>query len=138
MLYSYIFGVKRGVFVGFIYGILQSVQDPWIIHPAQFILDYPVAFACVGLAGLFKKLPCKNPQIKFAFGTILAGTFRFICHVLSGTFAFEAYAKGQNAFAYSLVYNLYVFIDAGLVVAVGVLLLSVRSFVKTVERAEIK
>ena len=139
MLYSYIFGVKRGVFVGFVYGVLQSVQDPWIIHPAQFILDYPIAFACVGLAGLFKALPLKKaPQVKFALGAVVAGVFRFVCHLLSGTFAFEAYAKGQNAFAYSFVYNLYVFIDAGLVILVGVILLSSRSFVKTVERAEIK
>ncbi len=139
MLYSYIFGARRGVFVGVIYGILQSVQDPWIIHPAQFILDYPIAFACVGLAGLFKGLPAKKlPQLKFALGAILAGVFRFICHVLSGTFAFEVYAEGQNAFAYSLIYNLYVFIDAGLIVAVGILLFSTRSFVKTVDKAEIK
>lgn len=139
MLYSYIFGAKRGVFVGFIYGILQSVQDPWIIHPAQFILDYPIAFACVGLAGLFKSLPCKKlPQVKFALGAILAGTLRFICHTLSGTLAFEAYAKGQNALAYSLVYNLYVFVDAGLIVLVGIILFSARSFIKTVEKAELK
>ena len=139
MLYSYIFGVKRGVFVGFIYGILQSVQDPWIIHPAQFFLDYPIAFACVGFAGLFKRLPLKKlPQVKFALGAVLAGVFRFVCHVLSGAFAFEAYAEGQNALAYSLVYNLYVFIDATLVIVVGVLLLSSRSFIKTTERAEIQ
>ena len=95
--------------------------------------------ACVGLAGLFKSLPCKKlPQVKFALGAILAGTLRFICHTLSGTLAFEAYAKGQNALAYSLVYNLYVFVDAGLIVLVGIILFSARSFIKTVEKAELK
>ncbi|MBQ5926854.1 MAG: energy-coupled thiamine transporter ThiT, partial [Clostridia bacterium] len=51
MLYGYIFGAKKGVFVGLCYGLLQAVQDPWIIHPAQMLLDYPVAFSAVGLAG---------------------------------------------------------------------------------------
>ncbi|MCX4286579.1 MAG: energy-coupled thiamine transporter ThiT, partial [Clostridia bacterium] len=50
-LYSYMFGTKKGVFAGLIYGVLQAVQDPWIIHPAQFLLDYPVAFAGIGVAG---------------------------------------------------------------------------------------
>ena len=49
MVYAYMFGVKKGIFAGFIYGILQAVQDPYIIHPAQFLLDYPIAFAFVGL-----------------------------------------------------------------------------------------
>ena len=45
MLYSYKFGVKKGVVIGAIYGVLDAIQDPWILHPAQFLLDYPVAFA---------------------------------------------------------------------------------------------
>ncbi len=130
MLYSYLFGAKKGVFVGFVYGVLQSVQDPWIIHPAQFLLDYPVAFAAIGVAGLFKSSAfCKTvPQVKFAFGAILAGTLRFLCHVLSGVFAFEAYANGQNVLVYSLAYNSYVFIDLLLVVVAGIVLLSSKSF----------
>ena len=44
MIFSYIFGVKKGLFVGLIYGVLQAIQDPYIIHPMQFLLDYPIAF----------------------------------------------------------------------------------------------
>ncbi|MBR2384770.1 MAG: energy-coupled thiamine transporter ThiT, partial [Clostridia bacterium] len=39
MLFSYIYGMKKGLLVGVIYGLLQAVQDPYIIHPAQFLLD---------------------------------------------------------------------------------------------------
>lgn len=134
MLYSYIFGTKKGVFVGFVYGVLQAVQDPWLIHPAQFLLDYPIAFSVAGLAGIFhssKRLE-KLPRLQFALGAAIAGTLRFICHVLSGVFAFEAYAKGQNAWGYSLIYNLYVFIDMALVVVAGSFVLSSKSFVKTI------
>ena len=134
MLYSYIFGTKKGVFVGFVYGILQAVQDPWLIHPAQFLLDYPIAFSAAGLAGIFRnsKVLEKLPQLKFSFGAAIAGVLRFVCHVLSGVFAFEAYAKGQNAWIYSLGYNFYVFIDMALVVVAGVFVLSSKSFVKTI------
>ena len=134
MLYAYIFGTKKGVFVGFVYGTLQALQDPWIIHPAQFLLDYPIAFSAVGLAGLFRNFrPLrKAPQLQFTLGAVVAGMMRFVCHVLSGALAFEAYAEGQNVWAYSLAYNSYVFIDAALVVAAGLAVLSSKPFVKTI------
>ena len=39
MVYSYMFGTKKGVFAGMIYGLLQAFQDTYILHPAQFLLD---------------------------------------------------------------------------------------------------
>lgn len=130
MIYAYIFGVKKGIFVGFVYGVLQAVQDPWIIHFAQFVLDYPVAFSACGLAGLFRNLPLtkKAPQVTFAIGTAIGGTMRFICHALSGALAFEAYATGQNVWLYSLAYNSYVFVDVALVTVAGVLVFSSKAF----------
>lgn len=132
MLYSYLFGAKKGVFVGFAYGVLQAVQDPWIIHPAQFLLDYPVAFAAAGLAGLFAPVKPLNklPQVSFSLGALVAGVLRFACHVLSGVFAFEAYAGGQNVWVYSLLYNTYVFADIAIVIVAGVIVLSSKSFVR--------
>ncbi|MBQ3506389.1 MAG: energy-coupled thiamine transporter ThiT [Clostridia bacterium] len=137
MLFSYAFGAKKGVFVGLTYGVLQAVQDPWLIHPAQFLLDYPVAFSAAGLAGLLRPVKRleKLPQLSFALSAVLAGSLRFICHVLSGVFAFEAYAIGQNVWAYSLLYNVYVFIDVALVIIAGVFVLSSKSFVKTIAKA---
>lgn len=137
MLFAYVYGPKKGLFVGFIYGALQAMQDPYVVHPAQFLLDYPVAFAMVGFAGAFANVRAidKAPQVKFALGAILAGGLRFFCHVLSGVFAFGAYAidAGNNNFwAYSTAYNSYVFIDIILVIAVGVLLLSSKSFNKRI------
>lgn len=129
-VYAYLFGLKKGIFAGFCYSLLQSIQDPWIIHPAQFLLDYPVAFTAIGLAGIFKnsKALKGNSVLEFSLGAAFVGTLRFIAHVLSGTFAFEAYAEGQNPFLYSLVYNSYVFVDIALVVVVGVLLFSSKAF----------
>ena len=139
MLFSYVYGTKKGVFVGLIYGMMQAMQDPYLIHPAQFLLDYPIAFAMVGFAGAFKNLHAldKLPQIKFALGAIVAGALRFFSHVLSGVFAFGAYALdagNDNFWAYSTVYNSFVFIDIILVIVVGALLLSSKNFNKQVIR----
>lgn len=132
MLFAYIYGPKKGIFVGFIYGALQAMQNPYLIHPAQFLLDYPVAFAAAGLAGAFNKIKQldKLPQVKFALGAVIAGVLRFISHVFSGVFAFGADAGGQNLWAYSAAYNSFVFVDIAIVIAVGVLILSSKSFVK--------
>ena len=137
MLFAYVYGPKKGIFVGFIYGALQAMQDPYLIHPAQFLLDYPVAFAAVGLAGVFNKVKAldKLPQVKFALGAIVASAFRFMSHVFSGVFAFGAYAvdAGEtNFWVYSLAYNSFVFIDIIIVIAVGVLVLSSKSFAKRI------
>lgn len=137
MLFAYVYGPKKGLLVGFIYGMLQAIQDAYIIHPAQFLLDYPIAFAMVGFAGVFSKIKAldKLPQVKFALGAILAGALRFFAHVLSGVFAFGAYAMdaGQSNFwAYSLAYNSFVFVDVAFVVIAGIILFSSKAFVKQV------
>lgn len=136
MLFACVYGTKKGILVGFIYGLLQAIQDPYIIHPAQFMLDYPVAFAFVGFAGAFFNVKKLNnlPQVKFALGAVLVAALRFISHVISGVFAFSAYAAGQNVLIYSLAYNSFVFIDIALVLVAGVLLFSSKSFVKAVQR----
>lgn len=132
MLFAYLYGAKKGLFVGFVYGLLQSLQDPYIIHPAQFLLDYPVAFAMAGFAGVLKNVNMKSPQLKFALSALIGGAMRYVAHVLSGAFAFGAYALdagASNVFTYSLAYNSFVFVDIALVIVAGVLLLSSKAFV---------
>lgn len=134
MIFSNIYGTKKGLFVCFLYGVLQSIQDPWIIHPAQFLLDYPIAFASVGVAGMFIEFKTfKNlPQVSFLLGGVVAGLLRFVCHVLSGVFAF---ATGDtNPWIFSLAYNSYVFVDIALVIAVGIGLFSSKAFLKEIKK----
>ena len=136
MIFSYMFGVKKGVFAGMIYGILQAIQDPWLIHPAQFLLDYPVAFAAIGLAGMFRNVKAfeNKPQIAFALGGVVASLLRFLSHILSGVFAFSEYAGDQNPWIYSMGYNSFVFIDIAIVIVVGVIVFSSKSFMTYVNK----
>ena len=132
MLFSYAYGPKKGVFVCLIYGVMQAMQDTYIIHPAQFILDYPVAFSMAGFAGVFANVKPleKLPQVKFALGAVIAGALRFISHVFSGVFAFSssALSAGQEVWAYSLAYNSFVFVDIALAMVVGIILFSSKAF----------
>lgn len=135
MLFSYMFGVRKGVCAGIVYGLLQAMQDPFLIHPAQFLLDYPVAFAAIGISGMFAKFKNlqKLPQVKFALGGVVAAVIRFISHVLSGVFAFSEYSTLDNVWAYSMAYNSFVFVDIAICIAVGAVALSVKSFAKQIE-----
>ena len=136
MLYSYMFGTKKGVFAGMIYGVLQALQDPYILHPAQFLLDYPIAFAAIGLAGMFaRSTALKHPQTRFACGALVAGALRFLVHFLSGIFAFGSTASIQPVWLFSLIYQAtYIPLDIIIVIVVGVLVLSSKSFLSEIER----
>lgn len=48
------YGVKTGMLVGFAYGILQFLQEPYFLTLFQVCCDYVLAFAALGLAGLFR------------------------------------------------------------------------------------
>lgn len=139
MIYSYMFGVKKGVAAGAVYGVLQAVQDPWIIHPAQFFLDYPIAFAAAGLAGVFARLKPleKLPQVQFALGAVAATVLRFASHVLAGVFAFSEYSTLDNVWAYSMAYNSFVFVDIAITVIAGAIIFSVKSFAAQVKRIQL-
>lgn len=136
MIYSYMFGTKKGVFAGFIYGILQAFQDTYILHPAQFLLDYPLAFSAIGLAGMFANVKAlKFPQVRFALGALVAACGRFLMHFLSGIFAFGYFANIQPVWLYSLIYQAgYVLPDIAIAIVAGVLVFSSKTFVREMER----
>ena len=138
MLYSYKFGVRKGVTAGAIYGILQAIQDPWIIHPMQFLLDDPIAWAGIGSAGIFNEREVfKKPVLNFMFGAVVAVLFRYAAHVLSGIFAFAIYGieAGYSPVAWGFLYNSFTLADMAISMAVGGLMFASKSFVKVLDGA---
>jgi thiamine transporter len=91
-------GPKVGLFAATVYGLVQFALQPYIYHPAQVLLDYPVAFGLLGVAGFFQKRP---------YVGVCLGIFgRFFAHFLSGIIFFASYApEGMNSAVYSAVYN---------------------------------
>jgi thiamine transporter len=95
-------GPKIGIFAGAVLGVVDLAIEPFVVNPAQFILDYPLAFACLGLAGFFRNLTVAGPVI----GVVVGGTARFMSHFTSGVVYFSSYAPpGMSPIVYSAIYN---------------------------------
>ncbi len=91
-------GVRAGFTTGAGLGLLRLTLDAYVIHWAQFILDYPLAFALVGAVGFFAARPYLGMVIGFAG--------RFLCHFAAGVIFFAEYApEGVPAGVYSATYN---------------------------------
>ena len=91
-------GVRVGVIGGIIFGIVDMFPQPFVVHPVQFLLDYPLAFGALGLAGFFQRHP---------IGGVVSGiTGRFVCHFIAGVVFFGMYApEGMSPIVYSAIYN---------------------------------
>lgn len=105
IVFSWIYGVGPGFIAGAAYGLLQFIQKPEVYHIAQVFIDYPLAFAAMGLAGVFRGV--QKPWALPA-GVVLACLGRFVCHLFTGMVFFGAYAPAADfwsVFVYSAVYN---------------------------------
>ena len=80
MLFSAAYGVGPGLLVGLTYGVLQYFQGGWFANFWQFSLDYLLAFAALGLAGLSRRLPK-------TWGLYAAMIIAALCRALSATLA---------------------------------------------------
>ena len=114
LIYAYFYGVADGLLLGLIHGLLNFIEDPYILTPATFLLDYLLAFCGVGLMGLFGKLPRKSKgAAPLIWGCACACAWRFVCHFFSGAIFFMAGETwvdfpawaASNAFIYSFIYQ---------------------------------
>ncbi|SCG98961.1 MULTISPECIES: energy-coupled thiamine transporter ThiT [unclassified Romboutsia] len=103
LMIGLLYGPITGMTCGLITGILGLIGSAYIIHPAQFLLDYILPTMLLGLSGLFD---C-NKKRNIFIGCILAVLLKQLSHILSGCIYFADYAwEGWNPVAYSIVYNL--------------------------------
>jgi thiamine transporter len=91
-------GAKVGVTAGIVFGLIVLIVEPFIFHPVQVLLDYPIAFGLLGLAGFFRKIPL--------LGVVVGMFGRFIAHFISGIIFFASFVpEGMNPALYSVIYN---------------------------------
>lgn len=103
-LVGYLFGAKVGFIASFAYGLLQLIMGGYVIHPIQLLFDYPIAFLCLGLSGIFR-----NKQNGLIWGYLLGCLAKYFCHVFTGVVFFsEVGATFKSSLIYSLTYNLYI------------------------------
>lgn len=113
-----VLALQRGVRVGMLAGVLCGAADyliaPFMLNIAQVFLDYPIAFAAVGLAGIASVTVRKSYTEKDTgtlISSIIAGSLigigvRFFAHLISGVIFFaENTPAGQSVWVYSAAYQ---------------------------------
>ena len=106
-LIGYRHGWKAGFMGGFLMGLLQLLMGAWIVHPAQVLLDYPLPFAMLGLAGIWATQVNRGQhRIAYIFlSTFIASWLRWACHVLAGYIFWSEGLSGTQAWWNSIIYN---------------------------------
>ncbi len=98
LLITYRYGCGVGCLTGFLYGMINLLQDPYVLHPVQVLFDYPLPYMALGLAALL-------PSHRW-LSTLAAFIGRFACHFISGAVFFASYAPaGTSPYLYSLTFN---------------------------------
>ncbi len=116
-------GVVPGIVAGGLFGFLQLAGvagTPYIYHPLQAALDYPLAFGALGLAGLVPVGELKGAGgVARLSGAVAVGAgARLVCHFFSGLLFFAEYAPGWEApWLYSITYNLLYLLPSAVVTA---------------------
>jgi thiamine transporter len=127
VLAGYWFGPVVGIIAGFAAGLLSLMLGGYVVHPIQLLLDYPLAYGALGLAGFFRKLPY-GLHIGYTVGVM----GKFFMSFLSGVVFFGVYAPpGQPVALYSAIYNIsYIWPEA----LVTLIIISVPAFRQVVDR----
>lgn len=101
VLIGYWYGPVAGITTGMAYGLLQFVLEPIFYTLPQMLVDYPLAFGALGIAGFFS-----NKKHGLQLGYLAGVLGRFVFAFLSGVLFFAAYAPAEMGPAlYSFLYN---------------------------------
>lgn len=141
MLYCHYCGIGKSAIVVIAFTLLQFMQNPYIMHPFQVILDYFIPYLSLIFVAIipFKRekyysLMRENKSTMPSHAGLFIGAaiyivVRYISHVLSGAIFFGDYAwDGWGKWPYSLAYNSFAIVDAAIAVAVGAALFANKAF----------
>lgn len=116
VLYAMAYGVGPAMLSGTAVGLLNLLHDPYVIHPMQLLLDYPLAFAMIGLGGIVRGMNSRNIW-RLPLGVLIGGIGRYIVAVISGVVFFAEYApENLDAWLYALTH----FVSVDDAVAMGI------------------
>ncbi len=90
-------GFLIGTLCGFAFGILLITNGATIVHPIQFLLDYPLAYSTIGFAGIIKW----DTALKAITAITIASILKLHCHVIAGIVFFS---KNQENFKEALTF----------------------------------
>ena len=121
MLFAFLYGPGPGLLLGLAYGLMDYMFGGWFLNVWQFLLDYPIAFSLLGLAGLTHRM--ENKRLGLVLGTVIGSLGRYIAVVLAGVAFWAEGRTGAEAWLYSLSYNgVYMAVECVLCVVIAALL----------------
>ena len=124
---AYLLGTRRAVMAGFCAGLITLIFNPFVVHPVQLLLDYPLASAALALGGFLS-----TRKYGIISGYVVGVFFRYLCSFLSGVIFFGSFApEGWNSVLWSLFYNI-TYIGVEMVITVA--LLCIPPFRRALER----
>lgn len=104
ILFAMAFGPLEGLLAGFTFGLLNLLLDPYVIHPVQMLVDYPMAYGAVALCCAARLVPVSD-RWRLPIAVVLGYLGKFCMAVISGVVFFANNAAEEGALVYSLVYN---------------------------------
>ena len=112
---GWFYGPRAGLLAGVAYGLLQMIFGAYIVSLPQLLIDYPLAFGALGIAGFFHEKKYGLP-----IGVLAGIVGRFFFSVLSGVVFFAEYApETMSPLVYSMSYNgAYMFAEAALTLVI--------------------
>ena len=129
--------VKTGVLVGLAYGVLQFLQEPYFLSLFQVCCDYVLAFAALGLSGLFRKR--KNGLL---IGYIAAVLARGFFHSLGGYLYWmdympENFPQSLRAL-YPIIYNYSYLLAEGVITVIIIRLPAVSNALERIRKSAVR
>jgi len=130
------YGVRTGMLVGFAYGVLQFLQEPYFLSLFQVCCDYMLAFAALGLAGLFREK--KNGLL---IGYVAAVLARGAFHSLGGYLYWMDYMPENFPQAlrslYPIIYNYSYLLAEGLVTVIVIKIPAVEKALQRIRKTAV-
>ena len=131
------YGVKTGMLVGFAYGVLQFLQEPHFLSRLQVCCDYVLAFAALGLAGLFR-----GKKNSLLVGYLVAVLARGAFHSLGGYLYWMDYMPENFPQAlrslYPIIYNYSYLLAEGLVTVIIIKVPAVEAALERIRVAAVR
>lgn len=104
-LVGYWYGPVIGIVAAVAFGILQFITGPYVVHPIQVIIDYPLAFGALGFSGFFSNK--KNGLLKgYLAGVMGRFFFASVSGLIFYTVYVDVFSENMVAVWASLVYNM--------------------------------
>lgn len=131
------YGVQTGILCGLAYGILQFLQEPYVLSFFQVCCDYILAFAALGVAGLFAKK--EHGLLK---GYIVAVIARGAFHALGGYLYWMDYMPENFPqslkWIYPVAYNYSYLLVEGLITVIIILIPAVAKGLAQVKKTAVE